>query len=129
MRAMTKRMRLLLAWLMMAAIPLQGFAAASTLFCRAFAQDVEPHSMHAGSPDHDSRHLAGSSNPVPDDAKQVSPGAESACIMCAACGHALAIAEIPSVVAATIAPRAGVADPFVLIGDPHPPVPDKPPRT
>lgn len=126
------RIRLFLAWLVLAALPLQGFAAASMLFCgtgeRQQAQ-VQPHA-----PDqHD--HAAHGHGPVqPKQAQQGAdstaqlPDASHQCGVCASCCHSAAITETPRVLALAPPPQAEAAEPFVLIHPRPSPVPDKPPR-
>lgn len=125
------RFRLFLAWLVLAAIPLQGLAAASMLFCGVGENHAQAHA--AAAPDHDhSKH----SHAAPVEIEKASgdhsgkqlPDAMHECGVCAACCHSVAIAESPQPVALAPAPQAELAQPFVLIHARPSPVPDKPPR-
>ena len=128
---MTARLWLFLAWLMMAAVPLQGFAATSMLFCAAATHDVKVESTQAIASGHHDR--AGHRHAADLVAKKAqgsvtSPDATHQCGLCASCCHSVAITEFPSIVALVHAPQAELADPFVLIHSRPSPVPDKPPR-
>ena len=114
------RIRLLLAWLVMAAIPLQGFAAASMLFCGAAAgQGTAVVAMADGPHDH-AAHRHGDGD--------AAGKASHSCATCATCCHSAAITETPRVPA--LPPLAGTlaAQPFLLILARPSAVPDKPPR-
>ena len=134
--------RVLLAWLLMAAIPLQGLAAASMLYCgmgaHHGAQAVlatlhSPTSADSGATkrhDH-SQHghaAAGEGKKVADDVKQKLPDAAHKCGVCASCCHSLAITEFPQTVVFAPLPQAELAEPFVLIHTRPTLVPDRPPR-
>ena len=138
---MTVRFRLLLAWLMMAAVPLQGFAAASMLFCSAAIHEggtsqAQPmaagHHGHAGHAVH--RHADETAVNAPETAASTSqafgalPDVAHACSVCASCCHNVAITEFPSVVALAPLPRADVAQPLLLPYSRPSPIPYKPPR-
>ncbi len=136
------RLRLLLAWFLMAAIPMQGFAAASMLFCgmgteHVLAQvgDVSP-ALHQHSIQETSHHAHSShshadteshGNTTPG-AKQGVPDAGHTCSICAACCNSVAIVGLELVIASVPAPQAELAEPIVLILARATPVPDKPPR-
>ena len=146
------RLRLLLAWLIMAAIPLQGLAAASMLFCGTGAhhapaqQAVAVKQMKAmqatdeatGAHDHSKHSHAAAEQPEKSvDTSSITsntstspqlPDASHKCGVCASCCHSLAIAEFPQLVAFAPAPQADLAEPLVLIQAHATPVPDKPPR-
>lgn len=123
------RFRLLLAWLLMAALPLQGFAGAAMLFCGGVpAHHVQATGMHdhAG---HDHMAHARSDADAQDraDAKQL-PSALHTCAICAACCHAVAITQADPAV-----PLPAVPSPLLqaALGPMHSQparVPDKPPR-
>lgn len=79
-----------LVWLMLLAIPLQGFAAASSLLCEAPGKPVASHvgaNMHEG-------HCAGLDSTPPDDAKpdSTAAGSPAKCSNCAFCCVGMAIA-------------------------------------
>ena len=138
---MLSRLRLLLALLVMAALPLQGLAAATMAFCggpqhgRAHAaQPVAPAAHAAESHDH-SVHAQGDhgggahADPL---AGQASPSSLSdlnhVCGICAACCHGAAIDSFAQWPAFAPLPQASWAEPFVLIHATPSGVPDKPPR-
>jgi hypothetical protein len=130
------RLRILFAWLLMAAIPLQGFAAASMLFCGKGAQQQgyaatqvaadsthHDHAMHghAGG----GHHQAKSADTAPAEA----PAATShKCSVCSACCNSMAIIGTGPILAIAPAPQSELAEPLVLIQTLPSPVPDKPPR-
>jgi hypothetical protein len=137
------RFRTLLAWLIMAAIPLQGLAAASMLFCGMGAHHAP--SQQVGSMKQAPVHVADKatgehdhsahSHAAPEQAKKSAdtstgklPDASHKCGVCASCCHSVAIAEFPALVAFATAPQADLVEPFVLIQARPSPVPDKPPR-
>lgn len=129
------RFRLLLVWLVMAAIPLQGWAAASMLFCgmgahHAPAQVAVAQQDAAGHHDH-SKHSHAAEVQVKKTADNTStklPDVAHKCGVCASCCHGVAIAEFPELVAFAPVPQAELAAPFVLIHARPSQVPDKPPR-
>jgi hypothetical protein len=137
------RFRTLLAWLIMAAIPLQGVAAASMLFCgmgshHAPSQQaslmkqapVQVADKATGEHDHATHsHAAAEQVKKTADTSGVKlPDALHKCGVCASCCHSIAIAEFPALVAFAPAPQADLVEPFVLIQARPSPVPDKPPR-
>lgn len=138
------RFRTLLAWLVMAAIPLQGLAAASMLFCgmgahHAPAQQVvavtSVSAVHVsneatGEHDHSKHSHAAAEQPKKsvDTSGTKLPDASHKCGVCASCCHSVAIAEFPQLLAFAAAPQADLVEPFVLIQARPSPVPDKPPR-
>ena len=127
------RFRFLLIWLVMAAVPLQGLAAATMLYCGLGAQHGEAHSMavadslapHQSSHDHGVMAEAAKST---DGQQQQLPGADHECSVCASCSNAVALTTVTSSVGAMPLPQAELAEPFVLIQRRPAPVPDKPPR-
>ena len=136
------RFRLFLAWLIVAAIPLQGLAASSTLFCGmgehhapaqvAAAQANLASSDSVASAGHDhSRHSHAGDVQVKktgDNTGKKLPGAGHKCAVCASCCNIVAITEFPQLVAFAPVPQAVLAEPFVLIHARPSQVPDKPPR-
>ena len=126
----------------MAAIPLQGLAAASMLYCgmgahhgaEAVVATVQaPASAQSGVTErHDhSQHghgAAGEAKKIADEVKQKLPDAAHKCGVCASCCHSLAIAEFPQTVVFAPLPQAELAEPFVLIHTRPNLVPDRPPR-
>lgn len=134
---------MLLAWLVLAAIPLQGFAAASMLYCgmgahHASAQtgSAAQHSaISAGTAapalhDHSSQGPMAEAqvNKTGDEAGKQLPDAAHKCGICASCCHSVAITEFSQMAAFAPLPQAESAKPFVLIHARPSPVPDKPPR-
>ncbi|NPC55611.1 DUF2946 family protein [Caenimonas soli] len=134
------RLRMFLAWLLLLAIPLQGLAAASMLYCgpaaKAQAQQTEAAHEHHGhdvheSPavthDHAKHHQA-----APDTGEHSSgstlPDAGHKCSICAACCHAVAVNQTVQSFTLSEAPRTTSAEPLVLVYSRPTPVPDKPPR-
>lgn len=126
------RLRILLAWLLMATVPMQGFAAASMLFCGMGAE--HQHTEQAGEAhDHAAMHShtgnadqsrAHASDPEPG----TSPDAGHKCSICAACCNGVALVGVIHMVAMASAAQAELAEPIVLIHTLPSPVPDKPPR-
>ena len=138
---MHARLRLLVTWLILAALPLQALAAASMLLCQpaeaALADRVgqsAPDTHHAAHPDADhavhaaSHSVDGASLHVGDPQACDNMHADHQCSICSLCGHAMAL------VAATAAPHARQVPHVPLVGlTPRidslgHPVPDKPPR-
>jgi len=129
------RFRLFLAWLVVAAIPLQGLAAASMLFCgmgehHAPTQVSAAQQDAAGQHDH-SKHSHAAQVQVKktaDNTGKKLPDVAHKCGVCASCCHSVAIAEFPELVAFAPVLQAELAEPFVLIHARPSQVPDKPPR-
>lgn len=135
------RFRLFLAWLMLAALPLQGWAAASMLYCgpaqRAAVQAKEQvpvtashHELHAGHHDmsagqHAQHHMddsaTGDTGAAPDTSGHT-------CGVCAACCHGVALAQTQQWATALPPPAVHIAEPLVAVVARPSPVPDKPPR-
>lgn len=135
------RFRLLLAWLLLAALPLQGWAAAAMLFCGP-AQTVAMHSevhvakadagnrgLHADHHDmhaaHAQQHLDGGDA---DGGTQPSADGVHTCSVCAACSHGVALAQTPQWPAVLPPPAADITEPLIAVLARPSPVPDKPPR-
>ena len=125
--AMTTGLRNALMWLLLLALPLQGFAAATMLHCGAGHQQTAASSLSKSASAHQHeagqahRHAAASDTPQPDLTK-------SKCSACAACcmGTALPAAALAfEPFAPALAPPSFVSAPaigFVTDG------PDRPPR-
>jgi len=134
------RFRLFLAWLILAAIPLQGLAASTMLFCgpnhgtapMAAAQHGQHRHDGAAAAQHDhSKHVdAGEvqAQKAGDGAGKKLPGTAHKCAVCASCCNIVGITEFPQLAAFAPAPQAELAEPFVLIHARPSQVPDKPPR-
>jgi hypothetical protein len=135
------RFRLFLAWLIVAAIPLQGLAASSMLFCgmgqhHAPTQPVAPqadmdargNTASAGHDHSKHSHVSDGQAKKTDNAGKKLPGTAHKCAVCASCCNIVAITEFPTLVAFAPVPQAELAEPFVLIHARPSQVPDKPPR-
>jgi len=136
------RLRILFVWLLMAAVPMQGFAAASMLFCGSGSQRQHTHvqagamaavanhgEAHTAAPhDHASHSHAGKAHGNAADKKHGLPDATHKCSTCAACCNVVAMIGPQHEIALAPAPKADLAEPFVLILVRATPVPDKPPR-
>jgi len=113
---MTRKLRSVLAWLLLVAIPLQGYAATGMLFCGAqgerapVAAGVEHHHDRAASPlDHTHQHAAAadaSDERTAWDLDHVMHGT------CSACSSCCSVAALPSAPMASVVfePR---ATPFI----------------
>ena len=132
-------LRLFLAWMMMFAIPVQGFAAASMLFCGQgtahHAQAAVAEHKHAAStPEHGhAKHQSEAKAPADKGVVKTSVGASASnlmhkCSACATCCHAVAIAQTPWVVAPDALGRADPGEPLMAAYSRPLLVPDKPPR-
>jgi len=130
-------LRLMLAWLIMAAIPLQGFAAASMAFCKG-----SPHALVASAHDGGDRpggtpqqdHAQWDASPPlmqaldkTGDAKSL-PDAGHKCGVCASCCHGLAMAEVPRWPAVAPIPQPEPPEAVLRIYAALSQLPDKPPR-
>lgn len=121
----------------MAAIPLQGVAASSMVFCKgdhhaaASARAAGP--APAGMAPHDrASHSHGAEMQIDRAADQSSdadlPDAAHKCGVCASCCHVVAIAQYAHVPLFSPVPHAESAEPFRLILTTPASVLDKPPR-
>ena len=132
------RIRLLFAWLVLAAIPLQGFAAASMLYCGmgpGHGAQVQPRSASSDRTNDHHDHADGAHSHAKVekvdkslDEKAQLPDSSHKCGVCASCGHSAAMTETPRSLAVTSMPQARAVAPLVLIHPRPSPVPDKPPR-
>lgn len=139
------RFRLFLAWLLLAALPLQGWAAATMLYCgpakdaaihemARSAQATGHHDTHAAHHDVQAaqtphHHADAAGADASGDGPQIgSHATPHTCGVCAACCHGVALAQTPHWPAITAAPRADLAEPLVVVLALPSPVPDKPPR-
>ncbi len=127
-------LRILFAWLLIAAVPMQGFASASMLLCGTGAQhqhsaqasDTHDHAaMHSHSGDDVEDHIH---THAADPAPGASPDADHTCSICAACCNGVALVGLNHMAAVAPAPQAELAEPFVRVHTLPTPVPDKPPR-
>ena len=135
------RFRHLLLCLMMLALPLQGFAAASMLYCgmgtghdasAAQMASTPSHHQMVGAVvmqhDHETQNITAQAvKPSPGDQKQL-PDSSHKCGVCAACCSVIAIANFPPTVEVQSSPKADLVEPFVLIHAVPSRLPEKPPR-
>lgn len=133
------RVRVLLVWLLMVAIPLQGWAAVSMVLCGGAAHHPTTQSMEDSPGGHDLQvgaSQSGHDQSAHDHAQPQkssgstgqSPDVAHKCAVCAACCHGVAITAFPQVIAFGPLPQSELIEPFVLIDARPSPVPDKPPR-
>lgn len=133
------RFRVLLVWLLMAAVPLQGWAAASMLFCGSAGQHSTTQAVEAGHGASDASEGAsnvGHDHSAHDHAQVQKPSGSTGqstdvghkCAACAACCHGVAMTAFPEVIAFGPLPQSELSEPFVVIDARPSPVPDKPPR-
>jgi hypothetical protein len=132
------KFRHLLLCLVMLALPLQGFAAASMLYCglgagshaQVEAKDSHHHRAAAqGSPHEHSGigQAAPAGAHAPEAQKQLPDGLHK-CGVCSACCNVVAISGFPHTVEMQSPPKADLAEPFVLIHAVPSRLPEKPPR-
>lgn len=144
-RRIMRLVRLVLAWLLVASVPLQGYAAACMLFCGPAASHghmsvvSEASSVHAPGTHDGHIHVSGASVHSHDDvgASSVQPDHHSSgklpelthkCGACAACSHCVAISQSPRPAAAALPPHSNWQEPVVSITSVPGHLPDKPPR-
>jgi hypothetical protein len=139
--ARMQRFRHLLLCLMMLALPLQGFAAASMLYCGVGAgspaevgqmETVTSHHHTAEAVDmqHDHSGFGQTSHaaePAPDNQKHL-PDASHKCGVCSACCSVVAISGFLHTVEVQPSPKADLVELFVLIHTVPSRLPKKPPR-
>jgi hypothetical protein len=137
-RAMTA-LRLFCLWLLMLALPLQGFAAASMLYCAgqgstAASSGAAPagghHANPAGIASHDH---SGHQHAASADAARGGPGddgkaAGHKCATCAFCAHSVALDAFPPALEFGARAQASLPERPVLIAAVLVLLPDKPPR-
>ncbi|HYD75682.1 hypothetical protein [Ramlibacter sp.] len=128
-------LRTLLAWLLLAALPLQGFAAATTLLCgpahhAATASAGATAAHHAASDGHGHAHEAQAfeSDADADATTSTATDIGHSCNLCAAACHGLGVASQPSRFAPADAPQVLLTEAFQRLASRPAPVPDKPPR-
>ncbi|WP_332814033.1 hypothetical protein [Ramlibacter sp.] len=132
--------RILLAWLLLAALPLQGFAAATTLLCGPAHHGpvAAAGSHHATADGHDHGQDHGHGHAAAPHADAPGAGAEAAtlssiaaghsCNLCSAACHGVGLASQPAEVGLADAPRVPLTEAFRGFDSRPAPVPDKPPR-
>lgn len=127
------RVRLFIAWLILAALPLQGFAAAGMLYCGDVGVSVvdgagaHDHGMHDRAGMADAQAAATVAGDADGQATPL-PGSLHTCSVCASCcaGLGLVAASVPAVLPSL--PQAEPASLFARVHARPSPVPDKPPR-
>jgi hypothetical protein len=125
-------------WLVMLALPLQGFAAASMLYCgqpsRAAQQADAAHHEAAQAVNHHASgheghdHAVAATPDVADHDPQNPTQDTHKCIMCALCGHSVALSESPETLVFDEPSHVSPRGPSVQIEPVAVRVPDKPPR-
>lgn len=132
--------RTLLLWLMMLALPLQGFAAVSMLFCGTGASSssnlvldspaMEHHAANVGFVQHEHSGLMGmdETSPQSPHVQKHFTDATHRCGICAACCSVVWINDFPVSAAVRSLPRSDLAEPVVLIQVVTSRLPEKPPR-
>jgi hypothetical protein len=119
--------RLLCLWLVMLALPLQGLAAASMVYCGAQADAAAVASHESSSHDH-ATHGHGAAPDETAASSDENGNASHKCLMCAFCGHAVAINQFPEPLEFGSSLHASPPEPVVLIRAVAVLLPDKPPR-
>lgn len=124
-------LRLVVAWLVMAALPMQGIAAASMLFCdqaaHSTAQQQASHDHASHDHGHDQDHAAHGHDG--DDGAQASPlGDDHACPICASCCNLLALSDAPTLSLDSARPAPPPLQGPARVATREAPAPDKPPR-
>ncbi|MEO7105492.1 MAG: hypothetical protein ABIZ09_03885 [Rhodoferax sp.] len=116
------RMRILFVWLLMAAIPLQGFAATAMLFCDIGVQ--HQHQVDAVAPS------TSATESQHEHAMHGKASKESShrCSICATCCNSMAMIAQQQVFSASTTPKSELAEPLVFIQARAASLPDKPPR-
>jgi len=129
------RLRLLFTWLLLAVLPLQGFAAASMLPCgpmqQAAAWTAPMDSAHDHGPSHahpgsSHGHHAGQGHAPSSSGADLADEGHS-CSACAAACHAVALTGETAQVAIASSPAAPLSQAVARFDSRRPPVPDKPP--
>ncbi|VTU32959.1 hypothetical protein [Variovorax sp. PBL-E5] len=130
------RVRVLLLWLVMLAVPFQGYAAASMGVCTArmpapAAAAVGGHAQPHEHAMHDHASATQTHHPAHAKSAKAQPdlGASqcASCSLCAAC-HAAALTGVLAVALLAPVPQADPAEPADAMATLAPRVPDKPPR-
>jgi hypothetical protein len=128
---MLARWRLFLTWMLMAALPLQGFAAGTMLLCGPATHEVAVVAAHQDAGHDHATH----GHPSADGAKQGSASNQDAaddaqhqCNLCASCCHSVGITELSSVSRTAAPPAADLLDPIVPVASHLSRLPERPPR-
>ena len=118
------RIRLFLACLLLLALPLQGLAAASMLYCGGAATHAHGHEEAQAAAEHDHAAHGHEADAFATDL----PDSDHKCGACASCCNGVAIAAAFRQPAPIPAPQAQAAEPVLHLHSRPPPAPDKPPR-
>jgi len=139
------RVRLFVLWIMMFAVPFQGYAAAAMVFCgpghagamtemSAERTGMHDHAQHPHADGHSDHHHEASQAVKPPakdttaKAASAEPDAMHKCGTCGAC-HATALTSTLEVAVFHDLPRADLAEPAITVATLAPRVLDKPPRS
>jgi hypothetical protein len=132
------KLRIFFAWLLLAAVPLQGFASVSMQLCEGNVVHSALESSSTGSLDaghemapggvtaHD--HVDGADVSHGSDEHGELPGSVHKCGVCASCCHGAAITSSTPILALAPIPEAELSGPFVQIHAVSVQGPLKPPR-
>ena len=129
--------RALLLWLVLFAVPFQGYAAATMALCvqdpahTVAIESVQSEPSHGTAHDHVQHQHAGASagdaHDLHDQASTDTDGVHK-CSTCGAC-HAVALLSSPKAIEVVVLPPAELTEPFNAVAFLAPRVLDKPPRT
>lgn len=127
-------LRFVLAWFIMLALPLQGLASATMVFCAgehhgtAALQEAHEHPSHDRSAH---PHPVDSDQANADHARssQALPDANHKCGVCASCCHSVAVTQGRASSGLVALERPHLTEFFLRIDTAPAEVPDKPPRT
>lgn len=125
-------LRLVLAWMILFAVPLQGIAAGTMALCAGSAHQAGEATqataavLHAADPPHAVSDRAGRES---GRVAHAFPDAEHECGACSSCCMAAAISAVPLVPDFAAAPQAEPQHAFAAMHPPAVLLPDKPPRT
>ena len=143
---MFSRLRRMITWMLLAALPWQGAVAASMVMCQPLTQaaSMPPgaqqfESRHTGHEGHDG-HAHGHAQSAADHAVLHSMDLDDAaghglqsdaghhCAACSLCGHALALTATTAAFVSSLAPQSLVPGAPLRLASRVAPIPDKPPR-
>ncbi|WP_041675397.1 hypothetical protein [Ramlibacter tataouinensis] len=132
-------LRLVIAWLVMTVLPLQGFAAASMLFCgqAAHSTSVQLHASHDhashgheghGHHDHAGANLTQQHLPEVSQAADGTVDDGHSCPICASCCNLVALSDAPTSGLSGDSPRSEPSQDASRVLTRDASTPDKPPR-
>lgn len=138
------RVRLFVLWIMMFAVPFQGYAAAAMVFCgpghageagevslaQPSAHDHAQHPHADGHGDHEHKAAQAAKPPAKDNTAKVASAGPDAMHKCGTCGacHATALTNTMDLAVFHDLPKADLAEPAITVATLAPRVLDKPPR-